>query len=397
MKSSKYQYLRAIKAFSGIICASMIFIACGDGSATEKKPEDGNKQQELTRLKAQQEEISKKIKTLEDELGLENPAGDIRAKLVGTAPVKKQDFTHYIDLQGKVSTENIYVVTPRGAGGQVKSIYVKTGQPVRKGQLLLKLDDALIKQQIEQAKIQHSYLEDLLKRRQNLWSQNIGTEVELITARNNVANSEKQLALLNEQLQMTNVYSEVSGIAEQVNVRVGETFAAGFQNPNGGITIVDKSNLKASVSVPEHYLPNVKKGTAVIVEVPDIKKQFQTRISLVSQLIDPNSRSFTAEASLPDNASLQPNQLALVRIQDYQAKDAIVVPLATIQSDEKGKYVFVLKEEGGKKTARKQPVQIGEIYGENIEVLGGLSETDVLITQGFQELYEGQLVTVAAN
>ena len=62
------------------------------------------------------------------------------------------NFTHFIDLQGKIDALNIAYVTPRnGTGGQVKAIYVKKGDQVKKGQLLLKLDDALLLQQLAQA------------------------------------------------------------------------------------------------------------------------------------------------------------------------------------------------------------------------------------------------------
>jgi membrane fusion protein, multidrug efflux system len=68
------------------------------------------------------------------------------------------------------------------------------------------------------------------------------------------------------------------------------------------------------------------------------------------------------------------------------------VPVETIQTDDKGKYVFVLKEENGKKVARKKPVNIGEFYDAQIEVKTGLTAGEQLITKGFQGLYEGQLI-----
>jgi multidrug efflux pump subunit AcrA (membrane-fusion protein) len=89
---------------------------------------------------------------------------------------------------------------------------------------------------------------------------------------------------------------------------------------------------------------------------------------------------------------LKPNQLAVVRILDHEAKNAIVVPVETIQADDKGKYVFVLKEENGKKIARKKPVTIGEFYDALIEIKSGIAAGEQLITKGFQGLYEGQVI-----
>jgi multidrug efflux pump subunit AcrA (membrane-fusion protein) len=79
-----------------------------------------------------------------------------------------------------------------------------------------------------------------------------------------------------------------------------------------------------------------------------------------------------------------------VKILDHESKNAVVVPVETIQSDDKGKYVFVLKDENGKKVARKKSVSVGEFYDELIEIRNGLAAGEQLITRGFQGLYEGQ-------
>jgi RND family efflux transporter MFP subunit len=214
--------------------------------------------------------------------------------------------------------------------------------------------------------------------------------VELVTARNNVANSERQLSLLNEQLSFTNVYSEVSGVVETMNARIGGQFTG---SPETGITIVNPNSLKATVDIPETYLGRVKKGTPVVIEVPDVNKTYNSTISLLSTLVNATSRGFTAEAKLPGTKDIRPNQLAIIKIKDYAATNVMVVPINTVQTDEKGKYVYVLVTENGKKIARKKPVSVGEIYGEQIEVKQGLQAGEQLITQGFQGLYEGQVLT----
>jgi multidrug efflux pump subunit AcrA (membrane-fusion protein) len=113
----------------------------------------------------------------------------------------------------------------------------------------------------------------------------------------------------------------------------------------------------------------------------------------VSQTILPSSRSFFAEAKIPTTQSLKPNLIALVHIKDYTSSNTIVIPVNTLQTDEQGKYVYVMADEKGKKIARKKPVQVGEIYGDQIEVKSGLSEGEQLITEGFQSVYDGQPIT----
>jgi len=364
-------------------------LACG-ASSKENKGELTDKKVELEKLKGEQIKTADKIKKLEEEiLKLDPNAVPVKPKLVNVISLMPQTFTHYIDLQGRVDAENIANVSPRGMGGQVKAIYVKEGDVVKKGQLLMKLDDAVARQSIEQVKVQLELAKSVYQRRKNLWDQKIGTEVELITAKSNVDNLERQIDLYREQLDMANIYAEIPGVVDVVNVKVGELFTPA-STVTAGIRIVNSSNLKVRVDIPENYLARVKKGTPVVIEIPDINRTFNSSISLISQQINNNSRSFLAEAKIPSAQNVKPNQIAIMRIQDYAAANTIVIPLNTLQTDEQGKYVYVVADEKGKKIARKKSIQVGEMYGDNIEVRSGLSSGDQLISHGFQGVYDGQ-------
>jgi RND family efflux transporter MFP subunit len=307
-------------------------------------------------------------------------------------PVNKTTFTHYIDLQGKIDAQNIAWVTPRNQGGLVRAVYVKQGDYVRKGQLLLKLDPGVVHQQIEQANVQLNLAKTVYERRKNLWDQKIGTEIELINAKSNVENIEKQIALLKEQESMSNVYAELSGVADQVTIKVGETFSAASASQMG-IRIVNTGDLKVTANVPEAYQTKVKEGTNLAVTLPeDNNKTLNTKVSVVGKLIDPSTRSFYIEGRVPGNSSFRPGQVAMVRIQDYVVTNAITIPINTIQNDDKGKFVMVATTENGKKVAKKRPVTVGLLYGDSLEVKSGLQPGDVLITDGFQGLYDGQKI-----
>ena len=206
-----------------------------------------------------------------------------KTKLVAFQPVAPAPFTHYIELQGKIDALNIAFVTPRnGTGGQVKEIYVKKGDVVKKGQLLLKLDDALLKQQLATAKQQLGFAEDLYNRRKNLWAQQIGSEVELVTAKNQVDQAQRQVDFVNKQIELTNVYADISGVADDVNIRLGEFFTG-----NNQIRIVNTTELKAVAQVPENYLGQVKVGSNVKVVIPELNnKTIDTKISVTGKTID---------------------------------------------------------------------------------------------------------------
>lgn len=341
-----------------------------------------------------------------------NTAMAAKVKLVSTMSVTVQPFEHFIDLLGRVDADNVSYISPRGMGGQVKEIYIKEGQFVKRGQLVLKLDDAIVRQQILAArkamdgiKTQLNFAKNIYQRQKNLWEQGIGTEVQLITAKTNVESLENQLVAANEQvnvaieqLNTANVYSDVSGIADRVNIRIGETFVGATQI-GGQIVIINKNTLKVKVNVPENYLTRLRTGTPVLINIPDAQKvNIPSSISLIGQSVDANLRGFMAEAKIPSDGSLKPNQTAIMRIKDYSATNAIVIPINMVQTDENGKYVFtMLKSSNGKTTAHKVPVIIGEVYGDNVEIKGGLNAGEQLITEGYQSLYEGQAIVISVN
>lgn len=382
-----------------------VIIASCDNSKKDGTAAINDKKAAIEKLKANKNKTEEEIKKLQAELEKldSNSANASKVKLVTVAPVTTQDFKHYIDLQGKVDAENISYISPRGMGGQIRAIYVQPGQMVKKGQLLLKLDDAIMrqsvtaaKQQLEGIKTQLGFAKNLYQRQQNLWKEGIGTEVQLLTAKTNVTSLENQLnaageqvKTMQEQLNTANVYSDVSGIADVVTVRLGESFPG-----MGQIKIVNTSSLKVVVNVPENYLIRMHKGSPVVINIPDANKVVNSTISLISQSIDPTQRGFIAEAKIPYDAVLKPSQSAVVKIQDYAAPNAVVIPVNVVQSDETGKYVYVLsKSSNGKTTAHRVVVTIGEVYGDKVEIKAGLKAGDQLVTEGFQNLYEGQMIT----
>ncbi len=396
------------------IAAVAVFVltlaACGAGSK-DKRGELGDKKAELEKLKGEQKSINDRIVKLEEEIAKLDPsAAEAKAKLVAIQTIGADSFSHFIDLQGKVDAQNVAMVSPRGQGGIVRSILVKPGQPVSKGQLILRLDDVLAQQQVAAAQTEIAgieanvkLLQSIYERQQNLWKNNIGTEVQVLQAK---TNAEAAVAQLNgararvkqaqEAAAQANVYAEMSGVIDVVNVKVGEFFSpqtAG--NPQTGIRIVNTGDLKVSVQVPENYLDKVNVGNTLRVTLPESNnKVIETKVSVAGKLIDPVSRTFLVEGKLPQDKSLKANQIARVQIMDYSNNTAITIPVNTLQSDENGKYVLVAVMENGKLIARRKTVAIGELYGDRLEIKDGLTGGDKLITEGFQSLYDGQLITI---
>jgi membrane fusion protein (multidrug efflux system) len=407
---TKNRYMQ--KIVTALVISGSIFLAgCGGNSGGNDGSPLAQKKATLDSLRKEQVKINDAIIKLQDDIAkIDTSAAAQKTVLVSIAPISASNFTHYIDLQGKVEAVNISYVTPRnGTGGQVKALYIVKGQHVSKGQLLLKLDDVLAQQQVKSAQqqvngaeAQYNNLADVYKRRKNLFDQGIGTQVQLNQDKTNMDNAQAQLngaqeglKTAQEQLGFSSVYSDVSGVAEDVNVRVGEMFTP--QAPTPQIKIVNTDNLKITTQVPENYITKVNVGDNVVLNFPDINKSITAKISVAGKIIDPNSRSFYVEIRLPSDKDLRPNQIANVKIQDYTAGNTLTIPVNTLQTDDKGKYVFVAVTQGDKIIAKKKAVTVGQSYGNTVQVLSGLEAGDKIITEGFQSLYDGQALTLASK
>ncbi len=406
-------HMQQILKISFIAVIAITLASCGN-AGKEKKGGVTDIEMKLAKLKKEKVGLDEQIRQLEEQLLVLDPeAASLVEKLVAVDTLRVQEFSHYIELQGKIDAEGMAYVAPSGAGGVVKAIYVKNGSRVKKGQLVLKLDDAVARQQVVTAqqaisgiRAQLDQARSIYERQQNLWKQNIGTEVQVLNAKTNVEALESQLQaaqanvrLAQEAANLSNVYAQISGVVDAVNVKVGEFFSPqSAAMPQTGIRIVNNSNLKIVTNVPENYTSRVNKGDRVEVIVPETgRPAYQSTLSVVGASIDPTNRSFTAEAKLPSDPVLRPNQIATMKILDYQAKAAVAVPVNIVQSDEKGKYVYVMQKEGNRTVARKKNVVVGEAYGGFIEVKSGLSGGEVILTQGYQTVYDGQAITTLAR
>jgi membrane fusion protein, multidrug efflux system len=392
--------------FAVIIAASLT--ACGSGSKDKNKGLADLKAK-LEKLKKEKSGLDEQIRQVEAQIVKEDPkAAEQVQKLVSADTLRKQDFVHFIELQGKIDADGVAYVAPSGMGGLVKAVYVNLGSRVSKGQVIVKLDDVLARQSVVAAQQSASVLstrvaqaQTVYERRQNLWKQNIGTEIEVINAKADLESTQSQLRAAEsqvrsaqEQADQSNVRAEISGVIDEMNVKAGQIFSPQTAaTPGAGIRIVNSNSVKMVTEVPENYGARVKKGDAVEVVIPSSgKPPYKSTLSVVGASIDAKTRSFTTEAKLPSDPSLKPNQLATLKILDYQSKSAVTVPLNVVQTDEKGKYVYVIEKAGDKMVARKKPVTVGESYNGITEIKSGLTGGELIITEGYQTVYDGQAV-----
>ena len=367
-----------------IIAVIATFLAACSG---EKKDGLAGKKEELAKLKTEQGETDKKIKALEIEIAKLDPkkAGEAKVKAVTVSPLTAETFKHYVELQGTVDAKNSAMITPK-TGGAITAMNVKLGDYVSAGSVIGKIDDSILRESIEELKTQQELLNTLYDKQKNLWDQKIGTELQFIQAKSNKESLERKMATLNVQLAQSRIVSPMSGVVDQVNAKVGEMASPGV----GVVRVVNLSDLKVMAKVSDTYAATVKKGDEVVIKFPDLKKEYKARISFVSTTVDPLSRTFTIEASLPSSKDLKPNMMAIVHINDATSKGALAIDQNYVQSTEKGNVVYVAVTEGNKKVAKAKEVKTGLSYNGKVEILEGLTAGDQLITLGYQEMSDGQ-------
>ena len=376
------RYQQKMKTVYFILVAAVALLAsCGESKSADPKVE-------LELLKKQQAEITAKIKSLEAQISKSDPSASKSKKYeVVVKEISNAPFVHYLDVYGKVDVDenvNVGAMMP----GTVKKVYVKTGQTVSEGQLLAELDNDATLAGLEEAKTGLAFATELYNKQKKLWDQKIGTEVQFLSAKNAKEQAEKRLATLNETLDMSRIKSPISGQVDEVNLKVGQATAPGAP----AIRVVNLSGLKAKADVAESFAGKVREGNEVVIKFPDLNTEVAAKVNFSSKVINPLNRTFSVEVNLPANASYQPNMLAVMKIVDYEKKDALVVPVNTVQNSEEGQYVIVAENKGGAWVAAKRAVKVGYTYGSNCEITEGLKPGDKVVVTGFQDLNSGDLL-----
>jgi len=362
-----------------VLSASLLIIGCGSP----------DKQAQLEKLRSQQSEIAEQIKILEQELAASDTTKqEMKFKMVAVTAVNPKYFNHSIDIQGRVEADQ-NITMSSNMGGVVSKILVKAGDEVKNGQLLAQLDNQMIVKGIDELKTGLAFATDVYNKQKNLWDQKIGSEIQYLNAKNTKEGLEKKLASLNEQLDLAKLEAPIDGTVDEVMLKVGQVTAPGYP----AIRIVNLSKMKAKADVSETYSSKIKQGNDVIVYFPDIKKEVQATINYSGRVINPTTRTFGVEIILEANdADYHPNMIAVLKIVDYKSDSAMVVPINTVQNSDEGEYVFVSAKENGVDVAKKRLVKVGYSYNGLVEIKSGLNKGDMLITTGYQDLNDGEVV-----
>lgn len=375
-----------MKKYITLILATTFLVACGkkeDASGNIDALIEAKNTKELQAKKAALQADINKIDEALTELNVK-----VDEALVSVQVVKDTVFNHYLEVQGNVDTKENILIQPEFSGTLV-SLNAKAGQRVSKGQVLGRVDDAGLSQQLASLENQYALAKTNFDRQKNLWDKKIGSEMQYLQAQTNMITAQKGVAQLKAQLAKTIIRAPFTGTIDEVFVEKGQVVSP---SPQGLMRIVNVSNMYVSTTVPETYVGKLKVGTEVDVFLTSLGKTYKGKVRQVGNFINPSNRSFGIEVTVPNpQGLLRPNQVAKLRIIDYVNKKVIVVPTNVIQKDANGEsYVYVASEVNGKTAkAKKVVVKTGQSSDNFTEILSGLAAEELIVTDGVNTISEG--------
>lgn len=365
---------------------SLLLIACNSGSESTSV-ETIIASKDIKAINAKKTELQTQLAQLDEAMKALKGVDAIEA-LVTVSTLKDTVFSHSLEIQGNVNTNQNVLVQPEMPGNLI-ALNVKAGQNVTKGQILGRTDDGGMSQQLASAENQYALAKTMYDRQKNLWNQKIGSEMQYLQAQTQMISAQKAVSQIKAQIGKTIIRAPFSGTIDEVFAEKGEVVAP---SPTGLMRIVNLNNMYISTSVPETYIGKLKIGTEVEVYLSALGKSYKGKIRQIGNFINPNNRSFGIEVSVPNPEKLlRPNQVAQLKVVDYKKDKAIVVPSNIIQEDgQKNKYVFVVANaKGNTGTAKKVIVTLGQSSNNVTEIVAGLNANEIIVTEGMNAISEG--------
>jgi len=377
----------------------MTFFLASCGSGEEKSVEAVIDSQNLeairakkTELVSQQNLIKQDIKKLD--IVISELDDGKKIPLITTFQLETAHFKHFLELQGNVTTKNLLVIYPEFSG-VLTNVYVTEGQKVQKGQILAKIDDGGLTQQLAQLKIQAELAKTTFERQQRLWDQKIGSEMQYLQAKSNYEAQDQAIAQLEQQVAKTTVRAPFSGTIDDVFTEQGSVVTPGQSQL---MRIVNLDNMYIVTDVPEKYISNITRNKKVEVEFPILGKKIDSKVRQVGDFINPSNRTFKVEVSVPNKEkSIKPNLTAKLRINDYSNENALLIPQGIISENASGEqyiYVVIDKANNDEAVAEKRIIETGLTQGDYIEVIEGLKAGDEIIQEGARSVNDGQTVKI---
>lgn len=271
--------------------------------------------------------------------------------------------------------------------GKIDGVYFDEGSRVRKGDMLLKINDAELQAQILRARSRRALAEQQEARAREMFSQRLISDAEYDRAKSELDVAAAEEKVIEAQLDKTAIRAPFGGVIGLRYVSEG-----GYISPATRIAILqDNRQVKVDFSIPEKYAGRVREGDRINFTVPGSSRVRNGAIYALESRIEPTTRTLRVRALAPnEDGELFAGAFAKVEVL-LGEKEALTIPAYALVPDLKGQKVFVYK--GGKAVA--QQVEMGTRTDERVEITAGLQAGDTLITSGVLQLRPGASVRLA--
>lgn len=381
MKNSNYIFGLVILGF---------LAGCGNPVDLESK------KMALAEAKNQAKEVNAEIAMLEKEIAaLEGNANtaDKNAVLVNFETIQPKTFNHTVDVRGNVASRTNVSLSSETAARIIR-VSVVEGAKVKKGDILVRMDNEILTNNIEEVKTSLELAEAVYDRQAKLWEKNIGSEIQYLEAKNRKESLNRQLVTLKSQADKSIIRAPFSGTVDAVDARVGEMAQPGYPL----VRIVNQNQMYLEADISERYIGKFNRGDKVSVYFPIQDKSIESEITAISEVINPENRTFKAEIKLPGvDFMVKPNQVVVVNLVDYRQSNSIVIPTELILTDAEGKFIYSLDEGENVTRAAKSRIEVGISSNGETEILYGLSLGDKIVLEGYRDLTDGTLVRISED
>ena len=273
--------------------------------------------------------------------------------------------------------------------GRVTGVFFEEGKRVKRGEVLLKINDSELQAQLKRKEVEEKQASDQEDRQKKLREINVVSQEDYDRELNALHMIQADKEALQAQLAKTEVKAPFDGIIGLRYVSEG-----GYVSPNTLIsTMQDIDPMKVEFSVPEKYAGQLKTGTEIMLRVGESQEQYSGAVYALESKIDPDTRTIKARAKIPHpGENMIPGSFAKVEITLDEVPNAIVIPSGAVIPRINDEIVYVCRN--GK--AQTAPVTTGLRTDSGVQITQGLASGDTLIVSGLLQLADGKAVEIKA-
>lgn len=269
--------------------------------------------------------------------------------------------------------------------GKVIEINFEEGTPVKKGQLLAKVNDRQLQAQLQRLVSQLKLAEDRVFRQNALLERDAVSKEAYEQVKTDLATLNADIEIVKANIALTELRAPFDGVIGLRQISIGS-----YASPTTIVAKLTKiAPLKVEFSVPERYASEIKKGTNLDFRIEG--KTFKAQVYAVESTIDPNLHQFTARALYPNtNHTLLPGRFTSILLKKKEMPNAIAIPTEAIVPEMGKDKVFLYK------SGKAEPVEVvtGIRTDAEVQIIKGLQMGDTILTSGTLQLRMGLAVTL---